>query len=80
MTKENGILHTFSKRMIRRTLGTTDQQGNIMKQIILEDMLKHMEKRDMMRKSQDGFTKVKLCLNNHGLQQWSDCIPGQGKS
>lgn len=27
MTEENGILHTFSKRMIRRILGNTDQKG-----------------------------------------------------
>lgn len=45
-----------------------------MKQVILEDMLKHMEHGEVIREGQDGFIKDRLCLSNHGLQQWSDYI------
>ncbi|GAB0187002.1 mitochondrial enolase superfamily member 1 [Grus japonensis] len=35
-----------------------------MKQILLEDMSKHMEGRKMIREGQHGFTKGKSCLTN----------------
>jgi len=38
--------------------------NKIMEQILLKDILKHMEGRLMIEDSQYGFTKVKSCLTN----------------
>lgn len=38
--------------------------GMIMKQIILQNILKHMEDKEVIRDSKHGFTKGKLCLTS----------------
>lgn len=54
--------------------------GMIMKQIILGDILKHMENKEVIRDSEHGFTKGKFCLNdlmafNDGLNASVDQVP-----
>lgn len=38
--------------------------GKIMKWIVLEDMLRHIEEREVVEDNKHGFTKSKSCLNN----------------
>jgi len=57
----------------------TSMPDKIMEQIYLDRYRYQKKDRKVIRDSQHGFTKGKLCLTS-GLLQWSDNITGQGKS